>query len=337
MSSGHSALPAQPASGRNRRRSARPIRKIKQLVFKYREHEAGEVTLGQRRVYIIPTKPGLVFAVLMAIMMLGSINYALNLGFALTFMLAGAAIVGMYISHANLAGLRLRTAKADSVFAGEIAHFQVVLDNPSKRDRMALVVRLTGLDEGRFNDVIVDVNGQSSKVVALACQSKQRGWLACPRIRLGTIFPLGLWRVWSYWHPALNCLVYPAPEIDPPPLPWAGNGEGDANGESGEENLAGIRPYQSGDSARQIAWKALARNDQLASRHFQGGEATELWLDWYEIAGLSHEDRIARLTAWVLLADSQRLAYGLRLPQQEVLPDSSAEHFVTCLERLALC
>ena len=44
--------------------------------------EAGEVTLTSRRVFILPTRAGLSFVVLLAIMLIGSLNYNLGLGFA---------------------------------------------------------------------------------------------------------------------------------------------------------------------------------------------------------------------------------------------------------------
>ena len=63
--------------------------------------------LGQRNVYILPTRAGLMFALTMLVMLLASINYQLNLGYLLTFLLAGSALVGMHMGHANLRGLRL--------------------------------------------------------------------------------------------------------------------------------------------------------------------------------------------------------------------------------------
>ena len=40
--------------------------------------------LGQRNIYILPTRAGFTFAATMLVMLLAAINYQLNLGFALT-------------------------------------------------------------------------------------------------------------------------------------------------------------------------------------------------------------------------------------------------------------
>ncbi len=53
-------------------------------------------TLGSRRIYILPTRNGLYFAVLVLAMLLGSMNYNNSLGFALAFLLAAVGLVAMH-------------------------------------------------------------------------------------------------------------------------------------------------------------------------------------------------------------------------------------------------
>ena len=65
------------------------------------------VTLTQRNVYILPTRPGFMLAGTLLVLLIASINYQLNLGYLLTFLLAGSAVVGMHVCHATLRGLTL--------------------------------------------------------------------------------------------------------------------------------------------------------------------------------------------------------------------------------------
>jgi hypothetical protein len=60
------------------------------------------------------------------VMLLAAINYQLNLGYALTFLLAGAGLVSMHLTHGNLRGLTLRTCTptVPPVFAGEPARWR---------------------------------------------------------------------------------------------------------------------------------------------------------------------------------------------------------------------
>ncbi|HEY8359234.1 MAG TPA: DUF58 domain-containing protein, partial [Ramlibacter sp.] len=65
------------------------------------------LTLTQRNVYILPTRPGFMLGATLLVLLVGSINYQLNLGYLLTFLLAGSAVVGMHVCHATLRGLTL--------------------------------------------------------------------------------------------------------------------------------------------------------------------------------------------------------------------------------------
>ena len=65
------------------------------------------LTLTQRNVYILPTGAGWMLLLTLLVLLVASINFQLNLGYLLTFLLAGSAVVGMYICHANLRGLTL--------------------------------------------------------------------------------------------------------------------------------------------------------------------------------------------------------------------------------------
>ena len=107
-----------------------------------------------------------------------------------------------------------------------------------------------------------------------------------------------------------SCLVYPRP--DDAPLPLHGRhahpGEASAAG-TGDEDFAGLRPYQLGDSPRRVAWKASGRGDALLTKQFTGQASEDMWLDWAALpAHLDVEARLSRLTGWVLQADRRRSA-----------------------------
>src|SRR5512147_3227913 len=93
------------------------------------------VALARRRVYILPTRFGAVFSVMVFAMLLGSLNYGASLGFTLTFLLAGLGLVVMHHCHNNLLGTRVRFLGAAPVFAGERAEFRVALGNDARLPR----------------------------------------------------------------------------------------------------------------------------------------------------------------------------------------------------------
>ncbi len=80
-------------------------------------------TLTQRNVYILPTGPGFMLAATLLVLLVASINYQLNLGYILTFLLAGCAVVGMHVCHSTLRGLTLHVSAPEPQFLGtSISH-----------------------------------------------------------------------------------------------------------------------------------------------------------------------------------------------------------------------
>src|SRR3954466_13448832 len=95
--------------------------RLSKWLYGFTPPERGAVLLVHRRVYIVPTRLGGLFAATLAILLVGSINYSLSLGFALTFVLAGMGIAGMVHTARNLARLAISTGRTEAVFAGESA------------------------------------------------------------------------------------------------------------------------------------------------------------------------------------------------------------------------
>lgn len=314
-------------------------RKTDKWLFQLRGAEPGEVLLRQRRVFILPTGPGLGFAALLLILLIGSINYSLGLGFALTFVAGACGIVDMVLTYKNLAQLHLRPARVQPVFAGEEAQFELQLVNRTRLDRYALWIDFIAAGEARH---VADVAAGAVTAVALSAPTVQRGWMDAPRIRLATRFPLGLFHAWSYWHPELKALVYPFPEEHAPPLPMSGAASEDGRGQAGHDDFAGVRSYQPGDALRHLAWRQIARLDpalggQLATKHFEGGAIEELVLDFDALApALDLELRLSRMTRWVLEAEQRALPYALRIGALTLAAANGAAHRAACLRALAL-
>ncbi len=312
---------------------------IDRVLFKLGDSEPGETLLTARRVFIVPSRPGLAFAVLLLLLFIGAINYSLGLGFALTFFTAGCALVDMYLTAKNLAGLRLAAGHAPAVFAGEPAHFAFQVINRGRRDRYAVWIDFQEAGAPRH---ATDIAAGTSSGVLASTLSVERGWLAAPRVRLTTRFPLGLFRAWAYWQPDVKALIYPFPEAEGPPLPLHGAASEDGHGQVGLDNFAGIRSYQAGDPMRHLAWRQIARLDpflggQLVTKHFEGGATAELRLDFDQLpATMDLELRLSRMAHWVLQAEQRALPYLFCLGRDEIGPALGQAHSAACLQALAL-
>ncbi len=308
-------------------------------LFQLRDAEPGEVLLNRRRVFILPTGAGVGFLALLVVLMIGSTNYNLSLGFALTFTIGTCAVIDIYLTYRNLVDLALAAGRAQPVFAGEDAFFELTIHNRTRRDRYALWVDFLQAGEARY---VTDALAGSSTTLLLSASSTQRGWLRAPRVKLATRFPLGLFSAWSYWQPDARTLVYPFPEDGAPPLPMTGAATDEGSGHAGTEDFAGIRSYQPGDSLRHLAWRQIARlgpdqGGQLVTKHFEGGAAENLVLDFDAMPyTLDVETRLSRMTRWVLDAEQRALPYGFRMHGHAFEASVGAAHQAACLRALAL-
>ncbi len=301
----------------------------------------GDILIAHRRVYIVPSRLGLYFGGTLAILLVGSINYVLSLGFALTFLLAGMGLAAMVHTTRNLARLLVRAGRSDPVFAGDAARFRLALANPGSHDRPEILVRhqASGAQQS------IDIAPADTAEAVLAVPTVRRGWLPLGRVMLETRFPVGLFRAWSYVEPASRCLVYPRPEASAlPPLAPSDRAGGARAHAQGSDDFSGLRAYQPSDSPRHVAWKSVARSDtqharsdDMLTKQFAGDAVAELWLDLGDLpASLGLEARVSRLTGWVLAAERAGAIYGLRLPGVRIEPGRGDAQRAACLEALAL-
>lgn len=323
--------------------------------FENRLPLSDQVTLTQRTVYILPTRPGLMLGVTLLVLLVASINYQLNLGYLLTFLLAGCVLAGMHVSHATLRGLAMNIVATRAHYAGSMATFDVTLTNARRTARYAIGLSVLGAMQARTGSAPgrqrhwawTNVPTQGASVVQVAFTPAGRGLHRLPTLTAETRFPLGTFRVWTVWRPAARMLIYPAPELKPPPLP---PGEPRTGGTAapaqaqGKGEFDGVRAYRRGDPMKLVVWKkavnALASDGAsgtLVVRDTLQAQRHELWLDFMQAGALGTEQKLSRLCAWILQADALGLDYGLRLPALDIKPASGETHKRQCLEALALC
>lgn len=313
--------------------------RVRRNLFLEKSPEIGEVTLTQRRVFTLPSKAGLVFLFVLIICFLTATNYNLNLGFAMTYLLAGIVVVNTLFTFRNLAYLTLSARSGAPVFAGDPAEFVFKVNNTHALERFAIHVQF---QKSQGLEHILDLKAHEETTFKLSYPSSTRGFLACPRIQLQTWFPLGLLRAWSTWLPDAQVLIYPAPEPTPPPLPFIGESKESGQSTSGQEDYSGVRSYQQGDPLKHLSWKHIARIDldaggNLVSKHFTGTTAGALSIDLSHLSPqLDLELRLSRMTSWILEADRLSLPYDFRLGSIYFPSSSGDNHRHACLSALAV-
>lgn len=307
------------------------IRPIRTLI-RERQRATLPLRLNRRRIYILPTRAGMVFAFFLLAMLIAAINYTNNLAFLLTFLLGSISILSAIHAYANLAGLELESARLFPAYCGEDARLQLFF-RAGGRERRRLGVR-AGTVEDSFS-LPAGTGGEMD----LGIPTSRRGLHALGQLVVSTRYPLGLFRAWSPLILPVTGLVYPRPLAEDR-MDWRslyGDGEEGAMGrvsQSGE--FGGVRPYRPEDGLSRVSWKASAKGGGLFAKEFRAGVARTMVFDWHEIRAADYEERISLLAGLVREAERQGLNYGLRLPGLDIAPGSGAPQAHRCLEALAL-
>ncbi len=295
---------------------------------------SGPVTLAQSRVFILPTRSGMILASLLIGLLVVASNFSSNELFLLTFLLIALVMVTMVHTYRNLLGLNFLPGHEKHVFCGNAAVHTLHAENPSGTPRMSLAFSIKDGDT-----VSSDLGARHSNTVTLSEPTLKRGRQPMPEVTISSRFPLGLFRVWSRIRLTGSCLVYPRP-AETPPSPATSSGSPNAplgtETRSGNEDFSGHRTYQTGDPPRHVDWKALARSDNWLTKQFSSHERDEIWLDWHQLIGIDIEKRLEILCRWVLDAEADTREYGLILPGKRIPPARGDAHKHRCLTQLAL-
>jgi uncharacterized protein (DUF58 family) len=291
-----------------------------------RKPEALPIRLDRRRIYIVPTRAGLGYALLLLVMLAGALNYQNNSALLLTCMLGATLASSMLLTWRELHDLTLRSVHAEHGFCGQRLPLHLAFAD-DHRSRHGLSIEVDGLEQP-----CPLVQGPGRAVVSITAD--QRGWIDLPRMRISSTAPFGLFRTWSWITPAQQVLVYPRvlADVQAP----ARNDDPNERAAGGDE-FASLRDYHAGDPIRHVAWKASARHDHLLVREFDRATPGQpLRFDWNALSGIDRETRISRLTGWVCDAYTAAHPWILILEDRSSFgPANDDAHYHRCLTALA--
>ncbi len=285
--------------------------------------------ISRRRIYILPTRFGMMLAVIVTAMLVAGLNYNSNLGLAFAFLVASLSLVTMHHCNRNLLGILVDVTTEIDAFAGREAGVDFVLRNESNVARPDVEIRiLTAAGMGRSS-------ARNDDLVSVVVATPGRGVLHVEHFELRTRYPFGWFYAWTYVQSPVTIFVAPAPAGLQTLPSNRESGTGAAAETRGDEDFSGLRTYQPGVPLKHMAWKSLARGGEPAVRTYTGLAAQPEWLEWTALEGLDTEARLSQLCLWVLESDIAQRPYGLRIPGTEIAPSGGAAHRFACLRTLA--
>lgn len=309
-------------------------RVISRWADKRLKHSTRHVAINRHNLYILPTRHGVMFFMILLLILLGVINYENSPGYMLAFLLGSLGLLAMIYTHQNLNRIELRIIPAEPVFAGQTAFFPVTITQPAHSVRPALQLQLEGQPE-----IPVHLIEQTEITIRLPLNTESRGWIKAPRLKIYTEYPLGLFHAWSWLRLDAQCLVYPAPDAHHHAhqnQQYSQRGE-HIDDTPGVDDFAGIRQYQAGDQPSHLAWKAIAKTGALQTKLYSNESSSNVTIDWFQLDSRLHpEKRLSILCRMVLDADHQGLSYSFNIPGTVLKSASGLQHKQHCLKALAL-
>ncbi len=292
-----------------------------------------ERRLTRRMVFLLPTREGGAFAAIVVVVLFAAINYGNGLAYAASFLLAAMAGVSMIGAQRNLVGLACHEVESRADFAGRTVGFRVMLMAPAAGACHGVTVQVIG-GEG----VTVDLAPGEQRMIELPKAAARRGLVPPPVLRITSLYPLGLLRVFSgrltLHRPAV---AYPRPAVQaalPAGTMPRTHADADAAVTGGSGDFAGLAAFRAGESPHHIHWKAAAAGRGLLVKRFAGQSDLEIWISVRGTGGL--EERLSRASRQVIDAERTGYRYGLLLGKRRLPPGQGAGHYERCLRALAL-
>lgn len=292
-------------------------------------------TDGSRQIFIFFTPAGIVFILfVIGIFMAGRFQTGGGgLPWILGIALIVAGLTGMIQTNDNLRGVEVARIDSEPVPAGETATIKVTLTNSSDTTRHNLRVRPASRKFWKISRPVESLETGGHTQPAIPLPASGRGVFPCPKLLVSTTYPLNICFAWKRFAPAGEIVVYPEPRGFPLHVFLKNEGmEANEAGAGGEEDVTGIRPFQSGDLPSRVDWRAAARTGKIMTRILES-ENAEIVLTWESTGFLPDtEDRLRQLSRWIDDCMSAGLRFRLQLGSASLL---GRDQLYSCRKALA--
>ncbi len=337
-----------------------PIRAALARWFAKRAPKSDSATLNLRNVYIFFGREGALFAVLLIITFIAGINYGNNLVLGLCFYLISVWLISFHVTFAHVSGLHIDLLDVTMAEAGSPVWVTLRVRSESRQPRRQLVVVFEppkGKKETiskRTNQSQLKVRAatkvllprlQDEQMIRMPVMTDQRGQLELPRLKISSVYPLGIMRAWSYVYFARTAWVYPKPlafdrqtQYVTTSLDELPTGQQYSQYTQGQDDFDRLDNYIEGESLARVSWSHVARGQGTFTKHFADPIGVEQVLDYTDMPAAHHEQKLAQLAYGVITLGELGVPFQMRLPSEtdDAATFGQGELFVeACLLRLA--
>ena len=308
-----------------------PINSAVSRWFASRAPKSDSATLNLRNVYIFFSREGMLFAVLLIITFIAGINYGNNLVLGLCFYLISVWLISFHVTFAHISGLQIRLLEVTMAEAGAPVWVTLQLQSDSRQPRRQLLFSFDLTDKKTDRKIkkktknnmnsqhsVLVTRLQGEQTIRLPVQTHKRGQFELPRLKIKTVYPLGIMRAWSYVYFARPAWLYPKPEVFDWQEQYAVASQEDlaAGGQyrQGQDDFERLDSYIEGESLARVSWGHVARGQGMLTKHFADPVGQEQTLDYADMPAAHHEQKLAQLAYGVVTLGQLGVPFSMRLP-----------------------
>lgn len=330
--------------------------------FAKRAPKSDSATLNLRNVYIFFSREGALFAILLVITFIAGINYGNNLVLGLFFYLVSVWLISFHVTFAHISGLKVDLLDVTTAEVGSAVWVTLQVRNESRQPRRQLSFSFEQAKGNKKNrrkrdarsQNQLNLNGETKvllprlkdeQIIRLPVMTNKRGQLELPRLRISSVYPLGIMRAWSYVYFARSAWVYPKPlafdwqaqymtaSVDDLPV-----GAHYSQHTQGQDDFERLDNYIEGESLARVSWAHVARGQGMLTKHFADPIGVEQVLDYADMPAAHHEQKLAQLAHGAITLGKLGVPFQMQLSNEahSVATIGQGESFVQAsLLRLA--
>lgn len=304
--------------------------------------------LGLSTIYVFFSPQGYLYLALLAITFALGTNYGNNLVLGVFFYLMAVWLIASIATFLQLYELRFEIKSISLSHAHSIAWVELSVGSHAKPSRQIALSfdidkdkleALSAADRQYITEhaELVLTSTDSSASIRLPVVTGKRGVMSLPRLRIHSVYPLGITRAWSYGFFERQAFVYPMPR------PFEGTSTSIAQisdlGSGGQlmvgtDDFDKLDTYVEGENLARVSWSHVARGMGMLTKHFGDGVLPNETLDYYVMPSMHHEERLEQL-AYLLTKQDPNSPFFLNLPSGKS-PLGMGQTFIDeCLIRLA--
>lgn len=296
-----------------------PLQQKIQQFFAKRAPRQDDVKLGLNNVYIFFSRQGVLFALLLAITFIMGVNYGNNLVLGLFFYLFALWLVSVFYTFVQISSLSVRFVEVPLAQAQSFTWVSLEISTrsgkPSRQVTVAFEQQLPNHLQAPKSITLTSVD--TSMLVRLPVYVDKRGYCLLPRLKIQSVYPLGIMRAWAYVRFASGVFVYPKPQ----PFHWQKQQSPTTHGEQaymmgvvGQDDFDKLDEYVQGESLARVSWTHLARGAGMLSKHFADPVGHQWCLDYAAMPSTNHEQKLSQLVFAVEQLQALQVPFMLKLP-----------------------